>query len=66
MKFDALKDHVNQLISYNWDDEWEDYKANPDPSHIFHTLVDLDNYFNGFDMTADQHISGEFGERSRS
>ncbi len=71
MTLDELKDNINELIDYNWSDELHDYKVtvgergeNPDAAHIFHVLVELDNFIKGTSMTAEQHISGEYGARS--
>jgi hypothetical protein len=41
-----LKHHIAQIVSYNWDDEMEDYQRNPCASHVFLSLKALNNWLN--------------------
>jgi len=63
MTHDRLKHLISRLIEYNWDDEEEDYKLNPEGrgSHIFEAIVELDNYF--YDR---ETKSSDFLEEDRS
>lgn len=36
-----LKDAINAMLNYNWDDEEEDYKRHKADSHIFVTMQAL-------------------------
>jgi hypothetical protein len=56
MTLDRLKERLNQLLEYCWQDELEDYQQNPDDEgHIFQAMVELYNFIHGTTKTADEY-----------
>ena len=57
----AVRDDLGTLLDYNWQDELRDARDNPcDPpsSHVFWTLVRLDNWMHGTDHTPEWYLAG--------
>jgi len=49
-----LRSALNAIVAYNWSDELTDYIAyRPCDMHIFHSLVEIDNYLEDTEFTAD-------------
>ena len=56
---DELVEAIAAVVSYNWQDELEDYRDNPSELHIFHRLVVLRNFLDGGTADADRMVEIE-------
>ena len=61
---DELREAIQAVVSYVWEDEMDDYRSNRqdigDPTtHIFHPLVALFNWINGTDEDPDRLVDEE-------
>ncbi len=54
-----LEAAIRSLIQYQWNDELHDFKVNFDEeagTHVFRTLVSLDNFISGTNHTPESYI----------
>ena len=56
-----LDEAISLLLEYNWKDEEEDYAENPDESHIFCTMVALDNFIHCQEETPESFVLDNLG-----
>lgn len=59
MTHDRLAHLIRTLLEYNWDDELNDFREHVHDdggTHIFRCMVELDNYLNGEQRTAESWL----------
>lgn len=60
MSIDELREHIAQVVAYNWKDELSDFEDQTEPAarenHIFRHLVALDGFLGGHDFTPESFI----------
>jgi hypothetical protein len=56
MTLGELREAINALVEYNWENELDDYSENRFPSHIFCVMVKLDNFIHDSDRKPEDYL----------